>query len=610
MPGQERAPERKRLSVSGVFDIEAYGWDQFLIGVTQTRSGDIEVHETPDSMVRYMLFMGGTWWGHNSGKYDSLQLLDVMHGMGKSQSVSLSGGRATRVMGAGLTLRDSYALIPMALDYAADMGGVLRPRLWLDCTCGRDCDGYCRLRKRMPPYMKQRVIDLCIQDCGALMSALVALDEFAERYDFDLTGTIGGSAWATARRLMGLPNAEFSASQWARIRSAYYGGRCSVFRPIIKERGHHYDIGSAYPHALATASLPCGEASELGARSALAAMATDTPGIYSCTMHVPDMRVPPLPWALGSGLSFPTGTIAGCWALPEIWYAESVGCEIRSVEWAMTWDSESRLFSDFIRRVYEVRSTYGKASPWGMWLRLFANSLCGKFAERPDKRYVRMNPDLPEIGICEARAPCTLSSCSGACGAWEQLDKWGTIWSVPFYRPSDAGHIHWAAYLTAASRMQHHASLAADESVAYCDTDSLWTTANASPEPAGSGIGEWARKCGFLDFEAVAPKCYAYTDEVTGEYIVCSAGATLSATEWRSGVANQDRGVMSLVDAARAGGALFRRAHRTWTLPKHGEWYGDRKLSSDGTTHPVTCPQLRTRLNERRAEQRAKRAAR
>lgn len=588
-----------------MFDIECYGWDKFLVGVTITADGDVEVHDSPEKMVAYLRYMGGTWWGHNAGRYDSLQVLDVLCSQGVGQSISLSGSRVSRAMGDGLVLRDSYGLVPMGLECLAEMGGVVTPKLWLPCTCTEDCGGYCRLRKSMPYYMIERLKEYCIEDCRAMLAGLGALAVFAAENDYDLTGTIGGSAWATVRRSLCIPDADFSASQWSRIRSAYYGGRCSVLRPVVKEGGSHWDMNSAYPSALARTTLPMGLTSEHGSRSALTRLATDTPGIYACTMHVPDCRVPPLPFGWGAGLAFPTGTVSGAWTLPEIQYAESVGCELRSVEWAMTWDDSQPIFRDFVGDVYRVRSRCGKDSAYGKWLRLFPNALCGKFAERPDKRYLRMNPDLCDVQLCDAEAPCTMQSC--VCGSWEQLDKWGRMWSVPFYRMSDCSHIHWAAYITATARASHHEALASDELAAYCDTDSLWTTSDAPPASAGADLGEWSRKCGFLDFESPAPKCYAYSDEKTGEYVVCSAGADIDAKEWEKGYAVRARGVMSIIDAARSNRGLFTRAHRRWTLPRHGEWYGDRKLTGDGTTRAVTVSQLRTRLNERREERRRQR---
>lgn len=570
-----------------------------------TADGDVEVHESAESMVGYLRFMGGTWWGHNAGRYDSLQVLDILCSQGVTQSISLSGSRVSRAMGGGLVLRDSYGLVPMGLECLAEMGGVITPKLWLPCTCSEDCGGYCRLRKRMPYYMMERLKEYCIQDCQAALLGLAALDVFAAENDYDLTGTIGGSAWATVQRLLCIPDADFSASQWRRIRSAYYGGRCSVLRPVVNERGSHWDMNSAYPSALASISLPMGLVSEHGSRSALAKLATDTPGIYSCTMHVPDSHVPPLAYGWGTGIAFPVGTVSGAWTLPDIRYAESCGVEVRAVEWAMTWESEAPLFRDFVGDVYRARSRVGKDSAYGKWLRLFPNALCGKFAERPDKRLLRMNPDLSEVKLCDATAPCTLQSC--CCDSWEQLDKWGRMWSVPFYRMSDCSHIHWAAYITATARASHHAAMDADDSVAYVDTDSLWTTRETPPLGVGSDLGEFSRKGGFLELEAPAPKCYAYTDEKTGEYVVCSSGMSIDARDWDAGRAIQSRGVMSIIDAARSNRGLFTRAHRRWTLPRHGDWYGDRINSGNGTTRAVTVSQLRTRLNERSSERRRQR---
>lgn len=593
--------ERKRIRVDGVFDIECWAWSNFKVGVTMTADGDSEIHRSPGSMVDAMFRAGGVWWGHNSGGYDTLQVLEILRQRGVGQSISMSGSRVSRTMGGGLTIRDSYSLVPMGLEAFAEMAKRIVPRLWFECKCGNDCGGYCAIRKRMPYYMERRLEEYCVEDCATLLAGLRALSEFAEENDFDLCGTIGGSSWATAKRVIGIPDAEMSASQWTRIRSAYYGGRCSVFRPIVHASGSHWDICSAYPSALANTSLPTGPPRELGSRSAMAAMARDIPGIYSCTINVPDMHVPPLPWGWGkTGLSFPIGTVSGVWTLIEIQYAESLGCEVTGVEWAMVWDEDSTLFGEWIGKIYALRDYLGKDTAFGGWLRLFPNSLVGKMAERPDKRFLRLNPPISDIVACPATRPCTLESCSGVCGAWEQVDKWGEMWSVPFYRHSESGHIQWAAYVNAASRITHRNGIdGAGTDAIYAHTDSLWTTRPEPPMPSGHGLGQWSLKCRWSEWESPALQSYAYTDEKTGERITHSAGIMISPAEWEKGMASQDRGVMSVIEAARRGNGLFSRAHRKWTLPEHGSWYGDRILGVDGITRPVTCGQLRTRLNER-----------
>ena len=600
---------RRSLKIDGVFDIECYGWDKFKCGATVLANGDVEVHRSPESLVDAMLSKGGNWWGHNSGKYDSLLVLEVLRQRGIGQSISMSQSRVTRSMGGGLVLRDSYSLFPLGLERMAEIAGRIRPSLWFDCRCGEDCGGYCAIRKRMPLYMERRLEEYCVQDCEALLHGLFALQTFAADHDFDLCGTIGGSAWATVRRVLGLPDQDFSSSQWTSIRTAYFGGRCSVFRPIVHAGGTHWDMGSAYPAALAAAHLPVGEMTEHGNRAARKAMNDDRPGIYACTIFVPDMQFPPLATGFGSGIAFPVGSVSGTWTLPEIHSAIAAGCRLDSVQWGITWSGTENIFGDWVRRIYALRSSLSKSSAWGKWLRLFPNSGVGKMAERPDKRYLRMNPPLSDIVSCPMTRPCSVDHCSELCGAWEQVDKWGCMWSVPFFRASESSHVHWASYVTALSRISHRDALVSHGADAvYCDTDSLWTTSDKPVCPAGDGLGQWSIKSDehvsgtFSEWEGPAPKSYAFTDGKTGERIVCSAGAFVNAAQWTKGDIIQDRGVMSILDAARVSDGLFKRAHRTWTVPKHGEWYGDRRLTSGGNTRAATMPELRIRLDERRAK--------
>ncbi len=604
-----RKRKRTSIKVDGTFDIECASWDKFVVGVTHHRIHGTVAHRSARAMADRMLELGGTWFSHNGGTYDSLCMVEEMRSMGVSMSISLSGSRISRAMGGGLVMCDSYALIPLGLSHAAQLAGCTSDDLGWPCECGRACGGYCAIRTTLPDGKMRELTQYCVSDCVTLMAALDALRDFADLHDYDLRGTIGGSSWATARRWLDLPDADFAAATWKRIRSAYHGGRIGVFRPVVRGRGRHWDIGSAYPAALQSTALPVGEPTELGGRHAREALAAERPGVYSCTITVPECHLPPLPWPGRGGLAYPVGYVSGTWPLPEIHAALERGCDVDDVSWAVIWPASERVFSGLMSAWMGTRFGLEKESAQRAWMRLFANSLTGKLAESPERRFVRLHPPLREIRWCAGTPPCRPGPRGCRCDAYKQIDRWGELWSVPYYRQATSGHVHWAAYLTAVTRI---AWLTGAESqgqdLVYGDTDSIWTTSRKRPPNHGDRLGQWSLKHGWSDWECAAPKSYAFTDD-TGERVIRSAGIHLARREWDEGNAVQDRGVVSLIEAAARSRGLFRAKAQRWTRPQHGKetgWYADRVLDTlTGVTHPVSVHEIRQKQGSRGTQESA-----
>jgi hypothetical protein len=258
--------KRRTITIDGTYDIECASWDRPVVAVTLHREHGPEIHRSIEAMVDRMLSLGGHWWSHNGGRYDDLAVAEDMRRRGLSMQFSLSGSRISRAVGHGLTLHDSYSLIPLGLERAAELCNRKASPLDWPCQCGRSCGGYCSITVTLTESQIADLARYCVNDCEVLFESLEAIVAFAERHDFDLRGTIGGSSWATAQRWLGIPDADFPSGAWRRMRSAYYGGRVSAFRPRVAT-GRHWDITSAYPAALSRAMLPVGERYEYGARA-------------------------------------------------------------------------------------------------------------------------------------------------------------------------------------------------------------------------------------------------------------------------------------------------------------------------------------------------------
>jgi len=391
--------------------------------------------------------------------------------------------------------------------------------------------------------------------------------------------------------MLDLPAADFPASVWHRIRRAYHGGRVTIGKPLAAGPGAHWDLSSAYPAALAKTRLPIGDFAIYGNKDSSLVWDNQRPGAYCVDVDVPHSHLPPLPVRVRERVCYPTGKFRGVWMRDELRAAVERGVTVDRVLWAMAWEDEEVIFEPLIKKWWSARKKAGKGSPLGQWLRLLSNSITGKLAEQPDRRTAKMFP--AEIVRCPMTRPCTNFTCTGACGSMEQIDLWGEVWAVPFYRPSSSGHIHWAACLTASTRETwlRGAEQMGDELV-YGDTDSLWVDGRTKPTPNGARLGEWAYKHAWTAFECTAPRTYRFIEGEATVPTVRAAGAQLSDAEWGAGQAARNRGVLSFIEAATKGGGLFQRNGKQWTLPTRGRetgWYGDRVLdTSRGITVPVT----------------------
>ncbi len=585
------------LRVDGTLDIECASWDRFAVGVTHRRRlGETRVHRSISDLVDCLLASGGHWWSHFGGLYDLLAIAEEMRRRSIPCRVDLSQSRVSRIVSGNLTLRDSYPLIPLPLTVAAGIAGeTLDGDTGLRCKCGFQCGGFCSIR---PGDGRKSVVDKCERDARVLYDILVAIRDFAATLDLTLRGTIGATAWATAQASLNLPDAEWTPVEYRAIRDGYYGGRVIIVRPHASGPGTHWDINAAYPFALASTRLPIGQLRHIGNREATSAFDRGRAGIYTARVTVADDTfVPPLPVRLATErIGFPVGAFDGTWTGLELSAAVERGVRIETIDRAVVWPMSEAVFEPLIQRWYSARRRVGKYTALGQWLRILSNSLPGKFAERPERRSVSMFPR--EIKYCLARRPCTINHCTGRCGAYEQIDRWGEIWGVPYYRIAPCSHVHWAAYLLASNRVRW---LSGAESqggdLVYGDTDSLWSIRpmQMGPTPRGGQLGEWALKHGWSNWQCVGPRAYRFISD-DGQSVIRTAGMSVSDDDWHNGRVTSERGVLTFMQAARASRGLFKRTVRKWALPTMGEEtgiYGDRVLDRiGGVTYPLSYERL------------------
>jgi len=666
--GRAPAVTRRPFQIRGAFDIECSDWDRFAVAATYD-GRRAKVYYSGDEMIDDLRRIGGIWVSHGGGVYDNLYALERCRVRGIPCQVDRSQHRVTRVVIGSLTLRDSYSLWPVPLDEICGALGDPVPRLpWPcvcrctcgrpDCTssgsrrgdgsCGRSCGGYCQIGERAAagdPDLEEYVK----ADARRLYDGIHGeLAEFAADHKITLRGTLGQTAWISAQDELRIPNSEMPYHLWRHARQADKGGRIAVVRPLAAGPGAHHDICNAYPAQLAHAELPIGDCYELGANHARAALEEARPGIYMVSVTVPeDSFLPPLPWTKAGQLTFPTGEFSGSWVLPELVAAFERRVKLRAVHSALVWDDVAPVFAPLVERWYKIRRSVGRKTPRGNWIGRLAKALTGKLAERPERQRVAFH--VTEVKICTRRGICR-NGCTKRCGAYEPLDLYGHIWGIPYQRMSDSAYPQWSAYLRAMTRVAWltqaermgeirrcsacgddldgrpacvlHPGAAVSSSeggraVCLGNTDSLWHTSRQAPEPLGDDLGQWEYQHAWTDLEIRSPTTYAFRDPAeVGEDgspapLEIRGIPGISEADWQRGRGTIDRGIVTFGRAVKTTHGLFHRRSRNWSLPAGAadrEWYGDRRLGSDGLTYPVDADELRKlgqQIDQRRRKDQA-----
>jgi len=643
--------EKLPIDIAGTFDIEAWDWSNFALGVCYdgvrfqhfwATENDLDVDRdlpatlaegvTPidpedfgiDAMIDYMRARGGIWMGHGMGIFDGLAVLERARARGIPCQVDRSAHRVTRVVMGSLTLRDSYSLWPVAID---EICGALRrkvPHLPWKCECGRatcpcgcgGCGGWCKIAEKAREGDPD-LLAYCESDCKDLYDGLRLLRDFTTRHRIRLRGTLAQTAWVNAQEELGVPESDLPWHLYRAAKRADKGGRVAIVRPRARGIISHWDIRNAYPAQLAKLELPVGDCRELASDAASRALDACEPGLYTISVRIPDDRfLPPLPWTHGGQLHFPTGDITGAWCLPELVAAFERGVTVLKVHSALVWDATAPIFAALVERWYEIRRAVGRKTPLGQWIGRLAKALTGKFAERPERMRVLLHPD--SVKVCLRVGRCR-NGCTGRCGAYEQLDLYGQIWGVPYQRLGGSSYPQWSAYLRAATRVQWLAQAEAQgKDLVLGNTDSIWTIGrDVKPDPAGEGLGQWGLEEIWSELDIRSHTIYAGRRMPDATRVTIDREPTIARAEiesapgdfvvrgipwateddWRRGSGQIDRGVLTFGTATKSTRGLFSKRVRRWTLPRGaGEtdrvFWGDRKLTSAGYTVPMAAIEI------------------
>jgi len=556
-----RRKNRTEFPPIAVFDIEATEWVNVRVVCHVDEYGNRVSFSDIESYLRWLMedFEGDAVWSHFGSGYDNRFLVDVVQQWeGSSYKAIMSGGlpiifivqnseytvpskKHGRMRERQIRLLDSFRLLPTSLRNIGKSIG--HNKMEVD-------------RARIEKLTPQEVADYCFDDCDILLKGMQTFRDTIEGEGGIYSPT---SASIASNFIRADPNIDWKrffepSSNYKRYsgesfemmephsrpgmiqadefsESAYYGGRCEVFRRGCFDGPlYYYDIASAYPWAM-TQKLPfyflgMKHGAPWERRGELEKILKH-PGISDAYVSIPKgiFAIPPLPVRSDSGkVVFAEGRFHGRWTNAELWAlykrGKNKGVRITVSCWASY--TGVAFAKDFVDRFYRLRKQAKQSGDEGLSMiyKILLNSCYGKLAQQLDQ------------------------SCFVYGDAWEFLrqaaEEDGRLRPCPLPGVSEiveetAGpfrHVAAGAYVTALARLKLlegiERAMKAGARLYYCDTDSIIVDKPVPGWGDSKELGQWELEHTFKSAEFLCPKVYrAVTD--AGDLVIKAKGTSLKS---------------------------------------------------------------------------------
>lgn len=323
--------------------------------------------------------------------------------------------------------------------------------------------------------------------------------------------TIGSTCLELYRRkYMKSPIVQMDKEDLSAFLLGYYGGRCEAFWVGTLPPGTYYlgDINSMYPSVMRDLELPIPSREHVWYERNPRKFVLERPGMSECTVTVPLMMYPPLPYRRPTDgkLLFPCGTFTGFWTHNEIEYALQCGATLDRIHQSWWFDASCTPFREYVDDVYAMRRAGGFLNLVG---KLLGNNLYGKMGQSNApgslvtwERYQEMIREGDSTAQLALNERATVYEKDG-----EPIAV--CIQSDEKLFPKHS-NIIWASYITSAARIKLHQFLA-PASGYYCDTDSVLTS---RPVESTSELGILALKNTYNSCEIIGPKSYRFGSDI------------------------------------------------------------------------------------------------
>lgn len=433
-------------------------------------------------------------YAHNGGKFDFHYMLPHI----KFTKSLIINGRIVEMQLGKCTLRDSFAILPMAL-----------------VQYKKDSIDYGLFEKGIREKHMPEIISYLRGDCIYLYELVTAfLAEFGNKV------TLASAGFNKAKEMDSIAHFKTNRFFYKLFKPYYHGGRVSVFdKAIITGQTYIYDLNSAYPFAMVH-QHPFGNNVKVYYDNEI----VDPLSFY----RVVGVSKGVFPYLENERkLSYPDDntereySITGYELQAALDTETFTGKIIRRIQFLNTIS-----FDNYIKHYYAQKANSPKGSISYILSKLAMNSVYGKLGANPDRYF--------DYIICAPNQTRRMMARHNAALAY--LGDTYSLLATPiaehrkrFYNVATAASI--TGFVRALLWRAIHNIQSRGYTVYYCDTDSIIT--DCSNLKTSNELGDWKLEQTNDLLYIYAPKIYAARDTNTKKWKVASKGVQLTPAQVR-----------------------------------------------------------------------------
>jgi hypothetical protein len=359
---------------------------------------------------------------HNFSYFDSVFLLRILSNLcDKFMPISRDGRLITVPFHFGKNLRyvihfrDSLLMLPMSLaklaksfdvenkgqfphsfvnnsNISSDYYGPIPDKKYFKNMTACDYLLYCLQYPDGKWSLKNETIKYCEQDVRTLYQII---DKFSERIfnlfrvDILKYPTLSSLGFGIYRSVY-LNNTKISliTGKWYHfLKKGYTGGAVDVYKPIGKKI-YRYDVNSLYPHVMANTPMPVGQPVFFEGDISLTHNIKDLSGFFEVEVQAPNNLNIPFLQTKAKTVKSGIRTIAALGNWKSVYHANEIkkglnlGYKFNFIRGVLF--KEADIFSEMIKKLYEIKEHSDKGSSDYIISKLLMNSLYGRFGMSPD----------------------------------------------------------------------------------------------------------------------------------------------------------------------------------------------------------------------------------
>lgn len=473
---------------------------------------------------------------HNFGKFDSAFIIEYCCNNNISIDLIARNNiiyKASIFLDRRIDIHDSYLMFPVSLNSFCEAMNIETQKLTFEFNITK--------------YSRENIENLklyCLNDSKLLYFCFLKLrDEIFDNFKIDITRILTLSSLALKIFLTHFYDDNKNSIQKTEgsldtfIRESYFGGVVDVFKPFLTN-GFCYDINSLYPSCMLKESFPIGtgkwmKSEEIDLNNFF--------GFLKVDVFCPSMYRPILPLRkLNGTMILPIGHFSGVYFSEEIKFCINYGYKF-DIKCGIAY-KKGNLFEGYVTNLYKKRISSGKKVN-NLFYKLLLNSLYGRFgmSHEYDKTIVTQDPSLINqlLLFNEIKSFNRVGSTNWTRINYNQKkskDKirnninfvadnveyvFNNSTSNTYSLSSCAVQI--ASSITSYARIKMFSyKECIDNKIFYCDTDSLFTTADLS-KYVSNDIGSLKLEYKIDKAYFLSPKFY-YVKTKDGDEIIKSKG--------------------------------------------------------------------------------------